>query len=187
MLFPFLSLFALGSFSSAGVLYVNAPPLQGFRSSPAAILRWSHPLPRHIFQRAFPAAWRSRIRRSGSQRRAAMSEGSSLSHPAAALFEGRQSFRIIGLPNALDSETAYQIPYNVTRWTGGAGPAVTLRQSLSLPISAKLIPTAYERHQCGHSAKTRRSRSNATACIPRSHCGRSSCPLHCAPLSCRWK
>ena len=25
MLFPFLSLFALGSFSSAGVLYVNAP------------------------------------------------------------------------------------------------------------------------------------------------------------------
>lgn len=68
---PILSLFALGSFSSAGVLYVNAPPLQGFRSSPAAILRWSHPLPRHIFQRAFPAAWRSRIRRSGSQGRAA--------------------------------------------------------------------------------------------------------------------
>lgn len=33
MLFPFLSLFALGSFSSAGVLYVNAPPLQGFRGS----------------------------------------------------------------------------------------------------------------------------------------------------------
>ena len=62
--------------SAAEVLYVNAPPLQGFQSSPAAIQRWSRPLPRHIFQRAFPAAWRSRIRRSGSQRRAAMSEGS---------------------------------------------------------------------------------------------------------------
>ena len=43
-----------------------------------------------------------------------MSEGSSLSHPAAVLFEGRQSFRIIGLPHTLDSEAAYQIPYNVT-------------------------------------------------------------------------
>ena len=45
----------------------DAPPLQGFLSSPAAISRQST---RHIFQRAFPAAWRSRIYRSGSQRRA---------------------------------------------------------------------------------------------------------------------
>lgn len=30
------------------------------------------------------------------------------SRPAAALLEGRQSFRIIGLPHALDSETAHQ-------------------------------------------------------------------------------
>ena len=75
----------------------------------------------------------------------AMSEGP-LSRPAAALLEGRQSFRIIGLPNALDFEAAYQIPYNVTRWTGGASPAATLRQSLSLPIGSTLIPTVYERH-----------------------------------------
>ena len=36
MLFPFLSLFALGSFSSAGVLYVNVPSpsrIPGFASS----------------------------------------------------------------------------------------------------------------------------------------------------------
>ena len=45
----------------------DAPPLQEFLSSPAAISRQST---RHIFQRAFPAAWRSQIHHSGSQRRA---------------------------------------------------------------------------------------------------------------------
>lgn len=60
-----------------------------------------------------PAQSNSPLEFAASHSVSAMSEGP-LSRPAAALLEGRQSFRIIGLPNALDSEEACQIPYNVT-------------------------------------------------------------------------
>ena len=80
------------------------------------------------------------------------------------------------------------LPYpTISNRARGAGQQRPCGSRSPCRLAASLSRRRAKGITCKRLAKKRRSRFNATARTPRSPCGRSSCPLQYALLSCLWK